>query len=173
MRIIDSRERIEVQSLRDLGFEEARVRMCEPEFSGLLRKQPAIEAYRIVCLPTFERPYLLRWQRTVESMVAVYKETDGLGGYDLGYLCREVPCPLSPDQWRRILAHVDRLDFWNSPRRTRESGLDGESWVMEAIRGSDYRVISRWGGGTIQAILRHVLEVIPEIDRAGPHRRAG
>jgi hypothetical protein len=35
---------------------------------------------------------------------------------------------------------------------------------MEAIVGSNYRVVFRWGGGTIASIFRHVLGIITERD---------
>jgi hypothetical protein len=63
-----------------------------------------------------------------------------------------------------MMASLERLYFWNTPTQTTAPGLDGECWAMEAIVGSNYRVVSRWGGGTIESIFRHVLGIITEQD---------
>jgi len=131
------------------------------------------EFYRIVCLPSFDRPYCVRWQRAGDRCVAVYKETDGACGWDRGHLCRELEADLSLEQWQRIMKVLDVHHFWTTPRCLKCDGLDGESWLMEGLRRSDYRVISRWNGGTIEAILRGARALVPELQSFRPRGEAG
>jgi hypothetical protein len=46
----------------------------------------------------------------------------------------------------------------------REPAFHRLRWAMEGIVGSSYRVVSRWGGGTIESIFRHGLGIITEQD---------
>jgi hypothetical protein len=148
-------------------------RMCERNLRWSDSEGFSSEFYRIVCLPAFDRPYCVRWQRTGDRFVAVYKETDGASGWDRGHLCRGLQIHLSLEQWQGIMKVVDAHDFWTTPRCLPCNGLDGESWLMEGLRGPDYRVISRWNGGTIGAILRGARDLVPELRDFRPNVAAG
>ena len=143
----------------------ALARMREPMLYPPTALDAASGIYRLMCLPSFGSPYCVRVQRTEGTRIAVYKETNGTGGYDPGHLARESTVELSVDQWQRFEEVLDKQYFWSTPLRGLPGGLDGEEWIAEGARANAYRAIYRWGGGTADAILRGLCAIAPDIGR--------
>ncbi len=103
-----------------------------------------IERYRLLWLRTFHRPMAVRAEREGARTLLAVKVLDGRGGCDPGKLALRDERPLSRSQWRELDEKVSAARFWSLPLRGKHVGLDGAEWVLEGVRGTDYRVVQRW-----------------------------
>ena len=119
------------------------------------------EAYRILCIPTYDHPYLLRLTRDADHIAAVYKEVERLDIYSLGRIKRTRSVALTPQHWDDLEHLLERYHFWTVPLHGESSGKDGEDWLMEGVRGPRYRAFTRWCGGVIEAIFLGLSRKLP------------
>lgn len=102
-----------------------------------------IEAYRFLHLPTWDHPVAVRIETRGSTIELTHRVLSGQGGYEPGTLTTDttrVATAAELDSVRRALATAD---FWNLPTRA-EAGLDGEQWIIEAVRDGRYHVVDRW-----------------------------
>lgn len=104
----------------------------------------ALDVYRLLFLPTFEQPTLVRLSRSHGRWSAVCKQTDGQGGFDEGQLISDSQRELSISEAKKVVELLDRMDFWTMPSFLDDGGLDGEQAILEGVSGGRYHVVDRW-----------------------------
>ena len=104
------------------------------------------EAYRFTWLRTFAPPVVVRVERLRDGYTLTAKQLDGAGGYEPGRLVVNRTVPLGPAEWRRMHVLLDSAGLWSPapPREDASPGLDGARWILEGVRGSEYRAVDRW-----------------------------
>ncbi|WP_439621472.1 hypothetical protein [Gemmata sp.] len=103
--------------------------------------QPPV--YRLLFLPTFTRPALVR-VTNAGGWRLVRKHTNGRGGYEPGRLASEAERELTPGEAKRLTKQIERASFWDMPSSERADGLDGWRCVVEGARDGRYHVADRW-----------------------------
>nr|MDZ8061281.1 hypothetical protein [Nostoc sp. EkiNYC01] len=102
------------------------------------------DVYRLLFLPTFEQPSLIRLSNTEGMWKAVCKRTNGSGGYAPGQLIAEIELDLSPTDAKEFGRLLDCAEFWEMPSFENSGGLDGKQAVLEGVRAGRYHVVDRW-----------------------------
>jgi hypothetical protein len=142
---------------------------------------PADETYRLVWLRSFHQPVAIRIDRSGDryTLEAATSNEARLSGKPLARFHRQ---PTKQD-WSRIVAGLQKIDFWNLPPSAKEAGIfvkddtgetivsasmDGAYWIIEG-RAGRYHVIDRWSDADdVIALGRIFIElaglVIPEED---------
>ena len=103
-----------------------------------------------------------RFMTTNDSTEAVRITHDGVGGGTLfgaetgdpmdtvdgtgspGKVKRRTQFRITPQQWEQVEEIVKGSNFWKLPTSGGDRGADGEDWVIEGRRRSDYHVVKRW-----------------------------
>jgi hypothetical protein len=103
-------------------------------------------AYRLILEPSFMRPLCIRVEISPDqrSGMLFYKR---LSKYN-----EESPCELvvqeskilSGSQVNSLIKAMDRLGFWSIPETGGDSGLDGDTVIIEGVRNGVYHVVKRW-----------------------------
>ncbi|MBL8869152.1 MAG: hypothetical protein JNK90_05125 [Planctomycetaceae bacterium] len=101
------------------------------------------DVVRVLMLPTFHEPRLVRIDLDPTTTRIAAKQTDGRGGYGVGRLKIDktivAPCHLFND----AIALLNSIDFWNLPRLDDANVLDGTRYVIESRINGEYHVIER------------------------------
>lgn len=138
--------------VREKGFvkfySNALAAMDEPALASL--KQGNIEVYRFLWLRSFHPAVVVRiWKSGDERCLSV-KQFDGLGEYaDDGYVfpktfSANVTHPITEVEWKHFIELLGRANFWAMPTVDGEPlGMDGASWVFEAVRDGQYHLVDR------------------------------
>lgn len=118
---------------------------------------PADETYRLVWLRSFHPEIAIQLDRSGNSYSLDVATSNGirLSGKPLKRTHRQ----LTKDEWSRITAGLQKIDFWSLPANTEEAGYfvqdgknevtvvtagkDGARWIIEG-RADRYHVIDRW-----------------------------
>lgn len=156
------------------GYADALARMGEPAFCSTTSSGDGRETYRFLWLRTFHRPVLVRVTFEDDGAVSVvYKETNGLGGYDLGTLDVNERSDLKQrllDEMEHasiVQAFLDHVrqraesGFWALPFRVDDGsiGLDGATWTVEGTKHGRCHLVERWSpdAGTEFRLFAHTL----------------
>jgi hypothetical protein len=102
------------------------------------------EVYRLLFLPTFDEPVVIRLSASEGAWKAVCKRSNGRGGYDPGELTTENERELSLTQAKKFQRLRDQAEFWEMPSTEDSAGLDGSQAVLEGVRPGRYHVVDRW-----------------------------
>ena len=122
------------------------------------------EVYRMLVLPTFRTPYIIRIEfnndlkevyctekrcDTINLITIEYKDTYGSGGYGGGNLKTSLKVNL-PETDSTILhaiisfkKSINNLGFWEEPIDKEDGGTDGTMVIIEGIRNGTYHIIYR------------------------------
>ena len=119
--------------------------------------RPADETYRLVWMRSFHPLIAIQMDRSGDryTLDLVTPHETRLSGKPMQRIHRQ----LTKDDWSRITAGLQKLDFWKLPPSNREagyfveegkdsvtvvtSGKDGANWIIEG-RADRYHVIDRW-----------------------------
>lgn len=101
------------------------------------------EIYRLLYLPTFAHPEVVCVTNNRGEWHAVFKQCDGLGGYDPGQLASVSTQVLSPKQASQFNRLLERMRFWKMPSFEANFGLDGTTAIFEGVKGERYHVVDR------------------------------
>jgi hypothetical protein len=104
--------------------------------------QPTV--YRLLFLPTFDQPCVVRLIGDGRVWRAVCKRSDGEGGYSPGQMTDETELQLSRAETEQLGRLLDRADFWDMSSFERSAGEDGSQAILEGARASEYHVVDRW-----------------------------
>jgi hypothetical protein len=118
-------------------------RMNEPRLPGLARDVSA-DVYRIMILPTWGNPIVVRVQKHGELYSLSARRLDGQGGYDPGKLAEAKDIELSADDSKSLAALIQNLHFFQLPTKDDVRGLDGDEWIIEGVSQRKYHVVVRW-----------------------------
>lgn len=100
--------------------------------------------YRLLYLPTFRHPVVVRLAPTETAWRATCKRTNGFGGYDAGQLAIESEHSLTKAETQRFSRLLDDSGFWVLPTAEVSAGLDGTQVILEGVRNGKYHVVDRW-----------------------------
>ena len=116
--------------------------MEEPPLRPPVADRPTV--YRLLFLPTFDRPAVVRLTEAEGGWRAVCKRSDGRGGYGPGPLLSAAERDLSPAEGKKFGRLLTEAAFWEMPSSETSAGLDGSQAVLEGVREGCYHVVDRW-----------------------------
>jgi hypothetical protein len=102
------------------------------------------EVYRLLFLPTFSPPHVVRLEYVADDWRATFKRSNGLGGYEAGSLEVESTRPLFIYEKKQFVALLEASEFWTMASFDETLGLDGSQAVIEGVRDGRYHVVDRW-----------------------------
>lgn len=100
--------------------------------------------YRLLFLPTFRQPAVVRLAEVGGVWRAVCKRSDGRGGYSPGQLAGEAERELARAEAKHFARLLKRVGFWDMPSSEDMAGLDGSQAVLEGARAGGYHMVDRW-----------------------------
>jgi hypothetical protein len=129
-------------------------RMKEPRLPELAKDVNA-EAYRVIILPTWGNPIVVRVQRLGKTFRLSARRLDGQAGYDPGKLVESKDIDLSAEDSSTLETLVKNLDFLKlSTDEKGINGEDGEEWVLEGVSQGRYHVVQRWSASSYKSAER-------------------
>ncbi len=105
-------------------------RMNEPRLPGFAKDVNA-DVYRIMILPTWGNPIVVRVRRRGERYSLSSRRLDGQGGYDPGKLVEAKDIELSADDSKSLAVLIQNLNFFQLPTDDDVMGNDGDQWIIE------------------------------------------
>ena len=112
------------------------------------------EVYRVFIVPTFRHPISIRIAKTRAGYFLFAKGLSGQGAYKWGRLNRQTQRRLNQTEWQGLVDLLGASSFWTLPSNDEESKpdekgaitvcLDGTSWYLEGIKGSNYQAVDRY-----------------------------
>lgn len=125
-------------------YGESLKRMNEPRLLDAAKDVNA-EVYRLMILPTWGNPVVVRVERHGRLYNLSARRLDGQGGYDPGKLIESKNVELDPGDSKNLVALIQNLNFFHLSTDDREvSGNDGEEWIVEGVSHGKYHVVERW-----------------------------
>ena len=126
--------------------------------------------YRLLFLPTFHNPSVVRFKCLGDTWNAVCKRTDGRGGYSPGKLVAQSEWILSRRESKQLSRLLERVSFWEMGSSEDSAGVDGSQAVMEGAQEGRYHVIDRWSphGITYAELVEFLLTLCQGIGEAPP-----
>lgn len=115
--------------------------MGEPSFHDA--RASGVESYRFIHLPTWGHPVVVRVDARGDAITVTHRILSGQGGYAPGELTTDVTRPIGAAELEAIRASLDRAGYWELPRDA-ERGMDGEEWIIEAVRDGRHHLVDRW-----------------------------
>lgn len=100
--------------------------------------------YRLLCLPTFTAPFMIRVLKRWERGELWIKSTDGTGGYGPGRLTVDGLMPLRKQQYRAFERLLNETEFWSMSTIGPIGGYDGTQLIVEGYHEGRYHVVDRW-----------------------------
>ena len=110
-------------------------------------KEPALNSlgnevesrYRLVLMPSFDKPVVVRVWRSGNQSFLISKRTDVKGVVD-----ETNSRSLSEDEWKGFINLLKRVDFFGTPARINEDPMpDGATWTLEGSSNGLYRNVQR------------------------------
>jgi hypothetical protein len=118
-------------------------RMKEPRLPELA-KDPNVETYRFLILPTWGHSIAVRVQKRGEVYSLSARRLDGDAGYDPGKLVESKDFELGPDASRILGELIQDLNFFQMPVEDNVQGMDGDESIIEGVSRGKYHVVQRW-----------------------------
>jgi hypothetical protein len=136
---------------RDAGirrwYSESLLVMGEPSLScGDASATPEErESYRLIRLPSFDRPVSVRIVRSGRAVRVVVVELDHPHVAKAKVRHRSEK-ELPSSAWDALHAALRRADFWRLPVQVEKGrhGKDGVRWIVEGRSGRSHHVVDRW-----------------------------
>lgn len=139
-----------VTALEAQWFGKFLARMNEPRLPELT-KDPNVEAYRIVILPTWGNPILVRAEKHGTTYALSGHRLDGQAGFELGKLVEAKNLELSAEDSHRLEQLIQSVGLFQLPTDDGVSGFDGDVWFLEGVSQGQYHVIQRWCASSYHA----------------------
>lgn len=107
-------------------------------------------SFRVLILPSFHRPVMVRIENSNNKITLYWKACDGKGGYEPGKLAVNKKKTLTFNEWNNFLKEIGEIRFWQVPTvNNRMFGCDGTEWILEGNSAGLYHIAQRWEGGII------------------------
>ena len=101
------------------------------------------DTLRLLTLPTFHEPRLVRIERHVDAIQIVAKQTNGRGGYGPGRLTTDKMIESTVGTFDEAISALKSMNFWDLPSMDDAAVKDGTKFVIEATVCSVYNVLVR------------------------------
>ena len=118
-------------------------RMNEPRLRDVAKDVNA-EVYRMMILPTWGNPIVVRIHRHEKLYSLSARRLDGQGGYDPGKLVETKDIDLSTNDSKALEALIQNLNFFQLSTSDDVGGLDGDEWILEGVSQGKYHLVQRW-----------------------------
>jgi hypothetical protein len=127
----------------------------EKEIFSRFKEKPLIkyssefdETYRLILLPTFHKPLIIRLSRKGNERFLTTKKLSGEGGFGIkkfGKLAFEKTQPLSETEWTTFVNLLEKAYFLDLPTidKNEEPVNDGAEWVIEGLQNGKFHDIHR------------------------------
>ena len=129
-----------------------------------LCENPATLSRRLVVLPSFGQPRVLRIERTDAQWRLVWTQLGGRGGYELGEVVDHRERDVSGDDGDRVARQLGSLDALMRKRDgLGRKGTDGTVWLVESWSGERQHVAAAWSPrGQLEDVLRELLRAVDD-----------
>ncbi|UOE37002.1 hypothetical protein [Chryseobacterium oryzae] len=107
------------------------------------RKKENINIIRYTNLGTWSHPFMYRIEQKNGKIIEIYKQTNGLGGYQTGKITKNSEKQISNKKWNEIISKTNEIDFWNINTHDPNFILDGEEWILEILIDGKYHLVTR------------------------------
>lgn len=107
------------------------------------RKNEQINIIRFTNLGTWSHPFTYRIEQQNGKFIKIYKQTDGLGGYQTGEITKNSEKQINEKKWNEIILKANEIDFWNIKTHDPNFILDGEEWILEMLINGKYHLVYR------------------------------
>ncbi len=118
-------------------------RMNEVQLPNLA-KDFNVEVYRLMILPTWGNPIVIKVQRHGDLYALSVRRLDGQAGFDTGNLVESKEIELSADDSKTLAGLVQSLNFFQLSEDDSVVGDDGDDWIIEGVSQGKYHVALRW-----------------------------
>ncbi len=119
--------------------------MREPSLWTLSRSNRVATVYRLVWLPSFDHPAVIRLVKSGDGGTLHLRILEGMGGYEPGQLALDRTIPIGPKQWSELELAFAGLQFWTMPTKLEDDGgSDGDQVILEGVRNGHYHLVDRW-----------------------------
>jgi hypothetical protein len=116
--------------------------MMEPSVSCGARS--AGYAYRFLWLRCSHHPIAVRVESDGSSVTLNAVEVLGDGEHEPGKIVKRIQRALTAAEEREFLAKLQRVDFWEMPKKQDRFGAEGAEWIVEGAENGHYQVVERW-----------------------------
>ncbi len=127
-----------------------------------LCETPGVVSQRLVVLPSFGRPRVLRIDRTDERLRLVWTQLDGRGGYELGKAVGHREKDVAGEEAESLSKDLGKLDALMRGRGgLGRTGSDGTVWLLESWISQRHDASAAWSPrGQLEDALREVLRAV-------------
>lgn len=124
---------------------DALIYAMEEPFIDTTLIDTAKQWFRVTIDPCFRLPYTLLVEKTKGKSALILKISNGFGGNYPGVLASTTKYRSVGALYDTIATTLRGLNFWTLREDTAcHRGLDGETWLIEAIDRGRYNAIYRW-----------------------------
>jgi hypothetical protein len=125
------------------GFTEHLAAMKEPSLScGSASER---ETYRLLFVPAFNHPVVIRVTNTTSGIVLESTELSGEGGYAPGAPIERKRIQLSEGDWKELKTAITASMFWSATTSSEALiGIDGDRWIIEGRKSREYHAVGRF-----------------------------
>lgn len=127
-------------------YSKALSQMQEPILMG---DSSGREIYRLSCHRSFREPIIVRIEKIENYIIINYSTLNYIFcdtcEADYQWVLHSKAKLLAADQWEKMQAQIQRIDFWTQPAEDpTPSGLDGSTWILEGLTQGKYHFAARW-----------------------------
>lgn len=141
--------------IHDTRISESERKLLEKDILKRFKEEPlkkysdsTEEIYRLVLLPTFDAPVIIRVWCSGNEQFLTTKKLSGQGGFGLekfGKLSSEKTQPLTENEWKTFTDLLNQAFFFDLPTLDKNELIveDGALWVLEGIQGEIFHDVHR------------------------------
>ena len=102
------------------------------------------EAYRLIWIPTFHKPTVIRVWRSGENYFIATKRLNRKSDLTISNLKIDQTRSLTAEEWYSFANLINQSCFWNAPSNIKELiPEDGASWTFEGLKNEQYHFVDR------------------------------
>jgi hypothetical protein len=124
-------------------YGESLKRLKEPRLPDATKDSNAV-IYRLMILPTWGNPIVVRVQKHGRIYTLAARRLDGQAGYNPGKLVEQKDVQLSENDSAALEMLLAQLKFFELPTDDGVLGCDGDEWIIEGVSGGKYHIVNRW-----------------------------
>ena len=118
-------------------------RMNEPRLPEVA-KDVSADVYRVMILPTWGNPIVVRAEKHGELYSLHARRLDGQAGYDPSKLVESKDVELNANDSKALGALIQNLNFFQLSMDDSVRGFDGDEWIIEGVSHGKYHFAQRW-----------------------------
>ena len=105
----------------------------------------ADESYRLIWIPTFDSPTVIRvWRTDGEYFIVTKRLSRNKNNLEIGGIVFNQTRTISKSKWNDFVNLTNSGCFWKAPSFINEiPETDGASWIFEGVSNGDYHIVDR------------------------------